>query len=141
FLEFLIQQDIEKGNGFGVIDPHGDLIEDIKGFLACYYDEPRDEKKISERVVLIEPTDPDFSVTFNPLDKLSNVSAAEQANELVSAFKKIWADSWGVRMEDLMRNSLIALGEAGLTLAGRALVGNAYLVPPETLFFYQALPL
>ncbi len=117
FLEFLIQQDIEKGNGFGVIDPHGDLIEDIKGFLACCYDDPRDEKKISERVVLIEPTDPDFSVTFNPLDKLSNVSAAEQANELVSAFKKIWADSWGVRMEDLMRNSLIALGEAGLTLA------------------------
>ncbi len=38
-------------------------------------------------------------------------------NELVSALKKIWADSWGVRMEDLMRNSLIALGEAGLTLA------------------------
>lgn len=34
FLEFLIQQDIEKENGFGVIDPHGDLIEDIKGFLA-----------------------------------------------------------------------------------------------------------
>lgn len=117
FLEFLIQQDIEKGNGFGVIDPHGDLIEDIKGFLACCYDDPGDEKKISERVVLIEPTDPNFSVTFNPLDKLSNVSAAEQANELVSAFKKIWADSWGVRMEDLMRNSLIALGEAGLTLA------------------------
>ncbi|GAI89405.1 unnamed protein product, partial [marine sediment metagenome] len=83
FLEFLIQQDIEKGNGFGVIDPHGDLIEDIKGFLACCYDDPRDEKKISERVVLIEPTDPDFSVTFNPLDKLSNVSAAEQTNSLL----------------------------------------------------------
>jgi len=30
FLEFLIRQDIVKGNGFGVIDPHGDLIEDIK---------------------------------------------------------------------------------------------------------------
>jgi len=29
FLEFLIRQDVEKGNGFGVIDPHGDLIEDI----------------------------------------------------------------------------------------------------------------
>ena len=33
FLQFLIQQDIEKGNGFGVIDPHGDLIEDIKGLF------------------------------------------------------------------------------------------------------------
>ncbi len=41
---------------------------------------------------------------------------AEQVKELVSAFKKIWSDSWGVRMEDLMRNSLIALGEADFTL-------------------------
>ena len=35
FLEFLIQQDIENGNGFGVIDPHGDLVEDIKGFYPA----------------------------------------------------------------------------------------------------------
>jgi len=117
FLEFLILQDIEKGKGFGVIDPHGDLIEDIKGFLACRYDDSQDKKEISERVVLIDPTDPKFTVTFNPLEKLPNVSVAEQANELVSAFRKIWSDSWGVRMEDLMRNSLIALGEAELTLA------------------------
>jgi hypothetical protein len=116
FLEFLIQQDVEKGNGFGVIDPHGDLIEDVKGFLACYYDQHRDEETL-DRVVLLDPTDPHFTVTFNPLEKLPNVSVAEQAGELVSAFRKIWSDSWGVRMEDLMRNSLIALGEAGLTLA------------------------
>ncbi len=117
FLEFLIQQDIANGNGFGVIDPHGDLIEDIKDFLACRYYENRDEKELSERVVLIDPTDPNYTVTFNPLEKLPNVSAAEQASELVNSFKKIWADSWGVRMEDLMRNSLIALSEAELHLA------------------------
>jgi hypothetical protein len=33
FLEFPIQQDIQLGNGFGIIDPHGDLIEETKGFL------------------------------------------------------------------------------------------------------------
>ncbi len=112
FLEFLIQQDIEKGNGFGVIDPHGDLIEDIKGFLSYY---PKQE--LSERVVLIDPSDPEYTITFNPIEKIPNISIPEQASELVGAFKKIWSDSWGVRMEDLMRNSLIALGEAGLTLA------------------------
>lgn len=115
FLEFLIQQDIEKGNGFGVIDPHGDLIEDIKGFLACHHACHQD-KEIFDRVVIIDPTDPKFTVTFNPIERLPGVSIAEQASELVSAFRKIWADSWGVRMEDLMRNSLIALGEADLTL-------------------------
>ncbi|MFZ6016296.1 MAG: FtsK/SpoIIIE domain-containing protein, partial [Nitrospirota bacterium] len=115
FLEFLIQQDIDKGNGFGVIDPHGDLIEDVKGLLACYYDYYQNEE-IFDRVVLIDPTDSQFTVTFNPLEKIQNVSVAEQANELISAFKKIWSDAWGVRMEDLMRNSLIVLGEAGFTL-------------------------
>jgi hypothetical protein len=114
FLEYLIKQDIEKGNGFGVIDPHGDLIEDIKGFLIFNYGP--DDSEITDKVVLIDPVDPDYTVTFNPLEKIPGVPVAEQANELISAFRKIWADSWGVRMEDLLRNSLIALGEAELTL-------------------------
>lgn len=114
FLEYLINQDIEKGNGFGVIDPHGDLIEDVKGFLILKYSP--DESEITDKVILIDPTDPIFTVTFNPLEKMPGVLLAEQANELICAFRKIWSASWGVRMEDLMRNSLIALGEAGLTL-------------------------
>jgi len=114
FLEFLIQQDIQNGNGFGVIDPHGDLIEDIKGLLIFRY-LPTDPE-ILERVILIDPTDTKYTVTFNPLEKAPGVSIPEQVNELVSGFKKIWSDSWGVRKEDLMRNSLIALGETELTL-------------------------
>jgi len=114
FLEYLIKQDIEKGNGFGVIDPHGDLIEDVKGFLILQYSP--DDPEITDKVILIDPTDPVYTVTFNPLEKMPGVPLAEQANELICAFRKIWSASWGVRMEDLMRNSLIALGEAGLTL-------------------------
>jgi excisionase family DNA binding protein len=114
FLEYLIMQDIEKRNGFGVIDPHGDLIDDIEGYLIFRYGQ--NEAAISDRVILIDPTDPNFTVTFNPLERIPGVSAAEQANELINAFKKIWSDSWGVRMEDLMRNSLIALAEEKLTL-------------------------
>lgn len=118
FLEFLIRQDIEKGRGFGAIDAHGDLIEDIKAFLVleCLESE-RMARHIRERLVIVDPTDPKFTVTFNPLEILPNVNAAEQANELVAAFRKIWSDSWGVRMEDLMRNTLIVLSEAELTLA------------------------
>jgi len=115
FLEYLILQDIEKGNGFGVIDPHGDLIEDIKGILSLHYS--YDDEDISKKIVLIDPTDKTFTVTFNPLEKLPGVSISEQVNELVGSFRRIWAEAWGVRMEDLMRNSLIALGEAELSLA------------------------
>lgn len=114
FLEFLVQQDIAHGNGFAVIDPHGDLVEELKGFLAYYAQDK--SQFLAEQVVLIDPTAPDTTVAFNPLEPLPGVSAVEQAQELLSAFRKIWADSWGVRMEDLLRNSLIALGEVGLTL-------------------------
>lgn len=116
FLECLIRQDIENGNGLGVIDPHGDLVEDLKAFLAYRYHSFADKDKVAERVVLVDPADPRQTVTFNPLEKMAGVSAAEQAGELVATFRKIWADSWGARMEDLMRNSLIALGEAEMTL-------------------------
>lgn len=89
FLEFLILQDIEKGNGFGVIDPHGDSIEDIKAYLTLHYN-PTD-KEISERLISIDPTDPDCTVTFNLLEKLPNISVAEQASKLISDFSKIWS--------------------------------------------------
>ncbi len=112
FLESLIQQDIMERTGFAVIDPHGDLIEDIKGFLATRYD----RAELSERVILIDPAGKDSTVTFNPLEKLPGSTVAEEVNEVISSFRKIWSDSWGARMEDLMRNSMIALGETGFTL-------------------------
>ncbi len=117
FLEFLIRQDIANGNGVGVIDPHGDLIEDIKGFLARVCDSNGLDSEISNRVILVDPADPLYTITFNPLEPIPDVSISEQVAELIAAFRKIWSDSWGVRMEDLMRNSLIALGEVEFTLA------------------------
>lgn len=116
FLEFLIRQDIATGAGVGVIDPHGDLTEDLKGFLACRAACSGDTAEAARRLVLIDPTDPLYTVTFNPLEPLPNCSVTEQVGELISAFRKIWASAWGVRMEDLLRNALIALGEAGLSL-------------------------
>jgi hypothetical protein len=113
FLEFLIRQDVVKGNGFGIIDPHGDLVEDVKTYLAFALP----ENELEERVVLVDPTDEKYTVAFNPLEKIEGVSPAEISAELVEAFKKIWWDSWGARMEDLLRNSFIALIEAEKTLA------------------------
>jgi len=112
FLEYLIRQDIDKGNGFGIIDPHGDLVEDVKGYIA--FSLP--EKDIEERILYIDPADEEYTVHFNPLEKMKGVLSASISAELVEAFKKIWKDSWGARMEDLMRNSFIALIEAERTL-------------------------
>jgi DNA helicase HerA-like ATPase len=67
FLEFPIQQDIKLGNGFSIIDPHGDLIDETIGFLAQYYDQTHDNS-IFDRVVIVDPTDPKFTVAFNLLE-------------------------------------------------------------------------
>jgi len=115
FLESLVKQDIENGLGFGVVDPHGDLTEDIKGYLyALHKDTP---ELLRERVVLIDPTNKERVVAFNPLEITKGESAASIASELTEAFKKIWHDAWGARMEDLLKNTLIALIQNNLTLA------------------------
>lgn len=116
FLESLIRQDIDAGHGCGVIDPHGDLIEDLKGYLALI-GQTRGDRWLSEQVVLIDLADPAQTVAFNPIEQLPGVSPGEQAAELITSFRKIWSDSWGVRMEDLLRNALIALSEAHGSLA------------------------
>jgi len=114
FLESLIEQDIKNGLGFGVIDPHGDLTEDVKGYLwLC---SGRSQDFVREKVVLIDPTDENRTVAFNPLEKTRGESSARVASELTEAFKKIWHDAWGARMEHLLKNTLIALVENNLTL-------------------------
>jgi type IV secretory pathway TraG/TraD family ATPase VirD4 len=112
FLESLIIQDIVNNEGFAVIDPHGDLTENVKGWL--YF---KTQKDFQKEIVLIEPTDSEKTVSFNPLEPIPGISTSEIASELVEVFRKIWIDSWGERMADIMRNSLIALAENGLTLA------------------------
>src|SRR3989344_5266437 len=115
FLETLLYQDIKNGLSFGVIDPHGDLTEDIKGYLYSLKGETPDF--LQESVVLIDPTDKNNTVTFNPLEQTTGESPARVASELTEAFKQIWKDAWGARMEDLLKNTLIALIENNLTLA------------------------
>jgi len=115
-LEEIIEQDIANGEGFGVIDPHGDLIEAVKERLFLAAD------GLDERVVLIDPTDKEFTVCFNPLELPEGVEAAELAGELVLVFRKIWFDAWGARTDEIFRNTLIVLIENNLTLAEFSLV-------------------
>lgn len=121
FLEFLISQDIGK-NGFALLDPHGDLVEEIKSHLIFKLDEigekygEKQAQKFYQKIVVIDPTNPKEIACFNPLENIPGVEPYEQALELVGAFKKIWSEFWGPRMENLLRSSLICLIENNLTL-------------------------
>lgn len=114
FLEYLIRQDIKNKFGFGVIDPNGDLVRHVKELLSLFV---WDEKELEERVILIDPTDKEYTVSFNPLELTEGYTAARQADELVEVFRRVWRKSWGDRMADILHNTFIALIENNLTLA------------------------
>lgn len=111
-LRLLIEQDIDAGHGLCVIDPHGDLYEELVTYVATL---PSNHKAL-KKVILIDPTDPDWAVGFNPLEASHGEEIYPHVLELITVFKKLWENSWGSRMEDLMRNSFITLAEHGLTL-------------------------
>ena len=102
-----ILDDIEKGNGCGIIDPHGDLVSDIIGNLDDF-----------RNVILVEMTAPDNIIGFNPLEQQEGIDPYTQALELVEVFRKIWnlSDDKTPRLIEILRNSVLTLIEAGGTM-------------------------
>jgi len=105
----LIQQDIENGEGLAVLDPHGDLIERVLGVI------PPERFK---DVVLLDPTDEEFSVGFNVLHAHSDFEKNLLASDLVSVFRRL-STSWGDQLNSVLNNAILAFLESseGGTLA------------------------
>jgi len=119
-LENMIIQDMQSGKGMAVVDPHGDLVEKVVDFI------PSD--RIND-VVYFNPSDLDHPIAFNILEQVGPEYKNLVANGLVGVFKKIWADSWGPRLEYILINSILSLLEyPGSTLLGvtRMLVDAKY---------------
>ncbi len=95
-------QDIRNGHGVAVVDPHGDMVETVLRFV------PRE--RIND-VVYFNPSDLDFPIAFNVLEKVSLEQRHLVASGLIGVFKKIWADSWGPRLEYVLHNAISALLE------------------------------
>jgi DNA helicase HerA-like ATPase len=101
-IETMALQDIERGLGCAVIDPHGDLVERIASGTS-----------LSGRtdVIYFNAADPLQPYGYNPLRQVRAEFRTLAASGLMEVFKKMWADSWGVRMEHILRNVLLALLE------------------------------
>ncbi len=109
-LENMIYSDIMAGRGVGVIDPHGDLADDVLSFIPS--------SRIND-VMLIDPSDKDYAVAFNMLENVDPALNSIVCSGLVSIFKKIYADSWGPRLEHILRNTILSLLEyPGTTMLG-----------------------
>lgn len=101
-LENMVFSDIHGGKGVGVIDPHGDLIEAILRFIP---------KHRSNDVVLFDPADRDWPISFNMLEAPNPDQRPLVASGLMSVFTKLWPDAFSGRMEHILRNTLLALLE------------------------------
>ncbi len=99
-LETLVRQDIENGEGLALLDPHGDLIENVRARVP--------ESRKGDLIYFNAP-DHTAPLAFNPLENVPPERRSLAALGLLDAFKKIWADSWGPRLEHILRNALIAL--------------------------------
>lgn len=101
-LETMALQDLEQGSGFALIDPHGDLVERIAAHAR--------RSGRSDTFYLNAP-DAQQPFGYNPLRQVGEEYISLAASGLLEVMKKMWADSWGVRMEHILRNVLLALLE------------------------------
>lgn len=109
-MENMIIQDIQAGKGVCVVDPHGELVEKIINFIPT--------SRIND-VVYFNPADLEYPVAFNVLEKVSIEQRHLVVSGLIGVFKKIWADSWGPRLEYVLHHAISALLEyPGSTLLG-----------------------
>ncbi|WFU32389.1 type IV secretion system DNA-binding domain-containing protein [Bradyrhizobium brasilense] len=101
-IETMALQDIERGQGLALIDPHGDLVERVAAQL------PGGRKA---DVIYLNAADRSQPYGYNPLRHVREDRIAVAASGFIEVFKKMWPDAWGVRMEHILRNVLMALLE------------------------------
>lgn len=103
-LETLVLQDIRAGRGCAVLDPHADLVARLAKSIP--------EERRSQLVYLNAP-DPTQPFGYNPLRRIPKDKIPLAASGLMEAWKKLWVEAWGVRMEHILRYTLYALLEYG----------------------------
>ena len=102
FLENLVVQDIQNGEGFAFIDPHGKSANLLLDYIP--------ENRIND-VLYFAPFDLANPVSFNVMEDIGPDKRHLVAAGLMSAFKKIWVDAWSARMEYILNNTILALLE------------------------------
>ena len=118
-IENMASHDIEAGYGVAVIDPHGDLAEAILDTVPA--------GRVND-VVYLNPSDLEYPVAFNPLQHVARDKRHLVASGIIATLKKAWPDSWGPRLEHILRNALFTL----LEVPGSTLLDVPRILTDET---------
>lgn len=102
-LELLLISDIQSGHGCCLLDPHGDLADEILMFIP--------KERVAD-VVYVNPADASFPVGFNPLEPVADPEIRQHLSTFfIAIFKKLFSFNWNPRMEHLIRYMTLALLE------------------------------
>jgi hypothetical protein len=99
-MKALMLDDLRKGFGFALLDPHGDLVKKIK---SCIPWSRKDD------VIDFDVPDASQPYGFNPLANIPVDKRPLACSGLIQVFKHLWQDSWGPRLEYILRNCLLSL--------------------------------
>ena len=99
-LDNMAIEDIRKGNGVAVLDPHGDAIDTILDYIP--------KNRIND-VCLFDPSDREYAYTLNILELENEYQRDIMVSGIIGIFHKLYAHSWGPRLEHILRNVLFTL--------------------------------
>jgi hypothetical protein len=134
----MIIQDIKNGEGVAVLDPHGDLIDQIFGYIP---------EELFKDVVLIDPSDVEYPVGLNIFSAHSELEKNLLSSDLVAVFQRL-STSWGDQMTSVLGNAILAFLESkqGGTLADlrRFLIEPVFrksflrtVEDPEVIYYWE----
>jgi hypothetical protein len=98
----LILEDLGQGGGLAVLDPHGDLVDEILG---------RFPEEREGDLILFDPSDPSFRVGWNMLQARTEIEKVILSSDLVAAFRRL-STSWGDQMTSVLANAILAFLES-----------------------------
>jgi len=99
-LELLVHEDIRDGYGVAVLDPHGDLIDNIMRHIP--------ENRMKD-VIYFDPADTEFAIAFNPLEQVPPQMRMRVTIGFIEIFKKMFGSNWTPRLEHVLRYTTLAL--------------------------------
>ncbi|HYG84116.1 MAG TPA: type IV secretion system DNA-binding domain-containing protein [Verrucomicrobiae bacterium] len=99
-LELFALSDIFHNHGYAIIDPHGDFATDNMRFIPA--------SRIKD-VVYFNPADTAYPLGFNPMEVHDQNMKSNTSSEIIGVLKRMFGDSWGPRLEYILRYTILAL--------------------------------
>lgn len=99
-LELFALSDVFYNQGYCIVDPHGDFATNNLRFVP---------KSRIQDVIYFNPSDIDYPVAFNPLELSDPSRKPNVCSEVIGVLKRMFGDSWGPRLEHILRYTLLAL--------------------------------